>query len=522
MRPETKYPRKTLPDCTALLHAIEEDTGLIPDAIKALLITDGSVTSLLECFSGSPVSIRTISQQVIPAPPNIAEEMQISAGDLVNHRIVGIYDRDLDVPLIHAVSYCPVHRLPDHARRSLMQADIPIGHILRDEKMESRREIAGIRTVRGSEIPAGFPAPGPGQRLFARRYQIIHQNLPLFNIEEFVPDHIFPGTDRVEIRTPSRLHLTLIDMNGTLGRVDGGVGITLDRPGYVISAEPAGKVSVASDDDDLTKRILAIISTLSNQHGYDPNISIRVREAIPMHSGLGSGTQLSLAIATAMMLLSKGRSRDGDPARLTGRGGTSGIGVRAFSDGGVIVDGGHRMGPGQEKESFLPSSASPGVRAGPLIGRYEFPEDWRIILCLPDVMQGASGKVEEKIFQMCCPIPLHEVQALSHVILMQMLPALIDQDLDQFGRSISAIGQIGFKRQELAIQPPVLHDILDYMGTCGTAGAGMSSFGPALYALTDTNGAGLASDIRSFLDERCGGEVRVVRGCNNGAVIRRR
>ncbi|MFH0966917.1 MAG: chorismate pyruvate-lyase family protein, partial [Methanobacteriota archaeon] len=257
MKKERMYPRDSLPDCTALLQAIEKGSGSIPDAIKALLITDGSVTRLLECFSGSPVSIRTISQQVIPAPADISEEMQISPGDLVNHRVVGIYDRDIDTPLIHAISYCPVHRLPVRARTSLMQSDIPIGHILRDEKMESRREIAGIRIVSRSEVPAGCPVPGPGERLFARRYQIIHQNLPLFRIEEFIPDHIFPGTNRVEIRTPSRLHLTLIDMNGALGRVDGGVGITLDRPGYVISAEPAEKVRVVADDDELTKRVLA-------------------------------------------------------------------------------------------------------------------------------------------------------------------------------------------------------------------------------------------------------------------------
>jgi len=511
----------SLPDCTVLLQEIESKTGSIPDAIKALLITDGSVTRLLECFSGSPVSIRTIFQNVIPASDDIAEEMEISPGDMVNHRIVGIYDGKMDIPLIHAISYCPVHRLPEHARRSLMQADIPIGNILRDEKMESRREISGIRTVNGSEVPAVCRVPGPGERLFARRYQIIHQNLPLFRIEEFVPDHIFPGTDQVEIRTPSRLHLTLIDMNGALGRVDGGVGITLDRPGYVISAAPAGEVSVIADNDDVKRRVQAIISTLSNKHGYDPNLAIRVREDIPMHSGLGSGTQLSLAVATAMMLLSDGKSQDRDPARLTGRGGTSGIGVRAFSDGGVIVDGGHRLGPGKEKESFLPSSASPGVRTAPLIGRYEFPEDWRIILCLPEIRQGASGMAEQNIFQRCCPVPLPEVQKISHLILMQMLPALIDQDLDQFGRSVSALRGLGFKREELSLQPPVLHDILDYMSTCGTAGAGMSSFGPALYALTDTNGEGQASDIRSYLNEQCGGEVRIVRGSNSGAIIKR-
>ena len=506
------------PDYTAMLRSIEEKTGPISDAIKALLITDGSVTRLLECYNEAPISIRTVTQQVIPADDDIAEEMQIGAGDPVNYRVVEICDQSMDIPLVHAVSYCPVNRLPEHARKSLMQADIPIGHILRDEKIESRREITSIRTFSGSDAPPSLPVSVASGRVFARRYRIIHQNLPLFRIDEFVPDHLFSGTKRVTIRTPSRLHLGLIDMNGSLGRVDGGVGITLDRPGYVITAEPALETRVITDDEELKVRALSIVNTLAEEQGYDPDIAIRISEAIPPHSGLGSGTQLALSVATAMALIS-GKPID-DPARITGRGGTSGIGVRAFTDGGVIVDGGHRFGPGKEKDSFLPSSAAKGVRKAPLIGRYDFPADWRIILCLPDARPGASGKEEKEIFKKSCPVPLPEVEKISHLVLMQMIPALLEEDLDQFGRSVTALRKYGFKRDELALQTPALHNMLEYMTSCGAAGAGMSSFGPALYAITDTNSTGLAGDIQSYLDEQCGGEVRVVRGKNTGASIR--
>lgn len=510
--------KQALPDCTTLLRSIESETGPISDAIKALLITDGSVTRLLECYNDAPVSIRTIIQQVIPAERDIAEDMQIATGEPVNYRVVEICDKEMDIPLIHAVSYCPVQRLPEYARKRLMQADIPIGHILRDEKIESRREITSIRTLSGSDTSSSLPVTATSGRVFARRYRIIHQDLPLFRIEEFVPDHLFSGTERVTIRTPSRLHLALIDMNGSLGRVDGGVGITLDRPGYVITAEPAHETRIITDDENLKTRIAGIISGLSERHGYDSEVAIRISDTIPSHSGLGSGTQLSLAVATAMSLLSGKPAAD--LAHLTGRGGTSGVGVRAFSDGGVIVDGGHRFGPGKEKDSFLPSSAANGVRKAPLIGRYEFPKDWRIILCLPKAAPGASGQIEKDIFRQSCPVPLPEVEKVSHLILMQMIPALIEEDLDQFGRSVTALRQYGFKRNELALQPPVLHDMLEYMTSCGTAGAGMSSFGPALYALTDTNCTGLAEDIRSYLHDQCGGEVRIVRGRNTGAAIR--
>ena len=156
-----------IPDYAAMLRLIEEKTGPISDAIKALLITDGSVTRLLECYNEAPISIRTVSQQVIAAGEDIAEEMQIKAGDPVNYRVVEICDQGMDIPLVHAVSYCPVNRLPEHARLSLMKADIPIGHILRDEKIESRREITSIRTFSGSNAPPSLPVSVASGRVFA-------------------------------------------------------------------------------------------------------------------------------------------------------------------------------------------------------------------------------------------------------------------------------------------------------------------------------------------------------------------
>ena len=48
----------------------------------------------------------------------------------------------------------------------------------------------------------------------------------------------------INVVSPSRLHLTLIDLNAEIGRVDGGVGITLESPGLEISATEADAVEV--------------------------------------------------------------------------------------------------------------------------------------------------------------------------------------------------------------------------------------------------------------------------------------
>ena len=51
----------------------------------------------------------------------------------------------------------------------------------------------------------------------------------------------------IRVVSPSRLHLTLIDLNAELGRVDGGVGITLESPGMEIAAEENDDVEVFGD-----------------------------------------------------------------------------------------------------------------------------------------------------------------------------------------------------------------------------------------------------------------------------------
>ena len=43
------------------------------------------------------------------------------------------------------------------------------------------------------------------------------------------------------IKSPSRLHLGLIDMNGSYGRLDGGIGLTIQDPHLILYGESAEK-----------------------------------------------------------------------------------------------------------------------------------------------------------------------------------------------------------------------------------------------------------------------------------------
>lgn len=314
----------------------------------------------------------------------------------------------------------------------------------------------------------------------------------------------------VKILTPSRLHITLIDLNASMGRVDGGVGITLDEPSMQFSAEMADDV-IVTGCDELASRIEESARAVIGEE--ELGIKINVDKTFPFHVGLGSGTQASIASGMAVNVLYDMGLTIREIARLVGRGGTSGIGVASFELGGFILDGGHAF---SDKGAFTPSSASK-VPPPPVLLRRDFP-DWDIVLAIPEI-KGVYDSEEVNIFKRECPIPIEEVQAVSHIILMKMLPALFEEDVVEFGRSISDIQKTGFKKRELSLQHPLIGDLMEVMRQGGAYGVGMSSFGPIVYAITDSPKQ-IRDDLeRVFKESSVSGEAIIVSARNEGARI---
>jgi beta-ribofuranosylaminobenzene 5'-phosphate synthase len=507
-------------DIAQAISDIETRVGRISPVQKFLLGTDGSVTQLLESVTGKKVIIRTLLQQVVPADRTAADNLSIAEGDPVNHRIVEIRTEENNEVLIYAISDTPIARLSPEFRDDLMKADIPIGKIIKQHHIEARREILNARVTPATEEAGRIFAINKDEPVLSRQYQIIHDKKPLIFIEEQFPYNRFPDTRKVIIRTPSRIHISLIDMHGGSGRVDGGVGITLDEPGILIEAELATGISVQGGDPGTRNRIGLIAQDVIKKLGTGGGVSITVRTNFPSHVGLGSGSQIALAVARAIAELHGKAFTVPELAQLVGRGGTSGIGTAAFEQGGFILDGGHRFGAGCEKSDFRPSAASRGVSPPPVLARHAFPEDWKILLAIPAVPAGASGTVETDIFRDNCPVPLGEVRELCHEVVMRMLPGIAEHDLDLFGSSVNAVQGLGFKRIELSLQPQAVTGLLPVLRDAGAAGAGLSSFGPAIYAIGDTGMGSLEDAARSFMKESGGGTTILTAARNSGARVR--
>ncbi len=279
----------------------------------------------------------------------------------------------------------------------------------------------------------------------------------------------------MRIRTPSRIHITLIDLNGSLGRVDGGVGIALEKPYFELEFVENDKIEV---EGCYSEEIKIIAEKVINELKLDVKARIRVLNHYERHIGLGSTTQLYLAIAKGITLLNNINLNVYELAKIVNRGGTSGIGINAFEHGGFIIDAGHGI---RDKPDFLPSDFSRSKPAKMLF-RYDFP--WDLILVIPKDKKRIYGGKELMIFKEYCPISEDEVERLCRVILMKLIPAVVEEDIEEFGSAINLIQRLGFKRIEISLQNDSVKELLKICQLY-SYGAGLSSFGPVIYCIAE-------------------------------------
>ncbi len=323
--------------------------------------------------------------------------------------------------------------------------------------------------------------------------------------------------DRIVIQTPARLHFGLIDMNGEIGRIDGGIGLALESPHTTIEAKKADHVQVScKDDPEVIGRLETALHAVCDHYGF-AGAEVNVNERPLPHVGLGSATQAMVGAAHAVCLLYGDRKRSAELAQIVDRGGTSGIGVEAIQSGGLILDGGHSFRRGNNgKQGYLPSSASKGIEPPPVLMRHDFP-DWDILVAVP-LGEGASGLREITLFKVVCPIPIDQVRHMCHILIMQMIPAVLEKDLETFGTAMEEFQTLGFKVFELRAQTDLLKSCIRFLKDEGGIGVGMSSWGPSVYAFGNEL-SDLKEKTQTWLDSHGGGKTILTKANNVGLRI---
>lgn len=153
---------------------------------KILLTTDGSITAILDVLYDK-IKLTTISQELENADKRIAEHFNINEGDEVNNRVIIMY-KDKQ-PLIFAKSYIPYSKITNEIKKDLKSEDIPIGRIIKNYKLETRREIGKIKVMEPDEKLKKIY--DTDELFLTRDYDIIHNNEKFMWIQESFPINYF-------------------------------------------------------------------------------------------------------------------------------------------------------------------------------------------------------------------------------------------------------------------------------------------------------------------------------------------
>jgi len=307
----------------------------------------------------------------------------------------------------------------------------------------------------------------------------------------------------VRVEAPARLHMGMLDVAGGGTRRFGGLGVALSRPAAVVEASPSDDLTADGPD---AERALAVARRCQEALGLAGGARVRVLEAIPPHVGLGSGTKLSLAVTAALAALAGQTPEPRAIARAAGRGARSAVGLWTFVLGGLVVEGGVR--PGVEQPA-------------PLLARHPMPDEWRCVLAIPHAEAGLSGRAEEEAFGRLRP-DADRAALIAQLVLTSLLPGLAEGDLTEFGAALTRVQRLvgeSFASVQGGVFHPRAGAVVDTLLRLGAAGAGQSSWGPAVYGIVGDAQAGrdLARGMEAELAE--GGSVEVVRFDNRAARV---
>jgi len=276
---------------------------------------------------------------------------------------------------------------------------------------------------------------------------------------------------KISVIAPARLHMGFIDLSGSLGRHFGSIGVALNEISTRLSIAKATELQVNGPSSDRAIKCTQRLCSLLN---VSDQVKIDIEAAIPEHVGLGSGTQMSLAIGSVLNELYDLGLTTREIAKLTHRGMRSGIGIGVFEQGGLVVDG------GRGEQTVTP----------PVISHMDIPDQWRFILVFDQRGQGLHGEQEINAFKELPIFPHQEAARLCYLLMMQGLPAIAEKNINLFGDVITqlqqSVGEHFSSVQGGIFTSPEVAEAMLWLEQQGAVAIGQTSWGPTGFCAVDS------------------------------------
>ncbi|MDB5335235.1 MAG: hypothetical protein JWN70_854 [Planctomycetaceae bacterium] len=281
---------------------------------------------------------------------------------------------------------------------------------------------------------------------------------------------------RVTVSTGARLHFGLLAHAPQAKRQFGGVGLMVEHPGFRLTAEVcdnAAATDAYAGPDVWRQRVLDVVCRCRElSKAPFPGCQWSLPETIDHHVGLGSGTQLALAVARAFLALQGEATLDAtELARRAGRGLRSALGIHGFQEGGLLVEGGKRS----------------TEQVSPAVARVEWPEEWPLLLVRPRNVRGLCGAAEIEAFAGLPPMSGAVSAQLCQLALLELLPATLERDFEGCSEALFQFGQLVGEyfapAQGGVYSSPQTTTLVEYLRGQGVRGVGQSSWGPTVFVV---------------------------------------
>lgn len=285
----------------------------------------------------------------------------------------------------------------------------------------------------------------------------------------------------IKIKTFPRIHITLINMNNTGYRKNGGIGFSITTPPLTSTFEISNnnilldKRNTRLSSSEL-ERLYQTIDNVISKYKLKRRIKCTIEGEVYPHYGLGSNSSIYLAVIEALFLINNKPYNKAEVVVNSQRGGTSGIGINTYFDGGFVFD----VGIKQDSKPLYPSSSSLNI-SKPLVLYKGILPNWKIGLCIPLFIKNKTEKEEFDFFKKNCSIEESKVNDILYESVYGITSSIIEADYLTFCESIKKIQSTPWKFKEREQYGFELTNLENDIYSFGADCVGMSSFGPLLF-----------------------------------------
>lgn len=152
---------------------------------QVLVNTNGTVTQVLEAYTGEPMRIVKLSQGHVTWP-GADPRLDLEAGHQVLERTVLLQGVQSGRNYLYADSVMIVDRLDEQVVNGLLNTDVPVGTLLVQSRVELFREILTVGKEVADSCALHFGI-APDEETICRTYRVLSHQRPIMLITEKFP-----------------------------------------------------------------------------------------------------------------------------------------------------------------------------------------------------------------------------------------------------------------------------------------------------------------------------------------------